>query len=102
MNTYALEIVTVPGSADPAFLDRLAAAAYAVPDLRNLHMGLNDDASVTAIFDLDADGPLAAAALGVQLFSAVIAAAKPLEHGRDSAVERFGVSSVTGRDLAPA
>ena len=36
--------------------------------------------------DLDADGPLAAAELGVQLFSAVIAAAEPLEHGRDRGV----------------
>lgn len=102
MNAYAIEVVTVPGSADSAFLDRLADVVYAIDGLRNLHMGLNADASVTAIFELDADDPLEAADRGVHLFAAAFGRAVPLPHSGESDLERFSVSSVAGRDLATA
>jgi hypothetical protein len=102
VNTYAIEIVTVPGSADSAFLDRLADVAFEIDGLRNLHMGLNPDASVTAMFDLDADDPLTAAERGVRLFAAAVEKAQPLAHGAASTVGRFSVSSLAGHDLAIA
>lgn len=102
MNSYSLQITTVPGSADSAFLDRLADIAYEIVGLRNLQMGLNPDASIAAMFDLDAADPLAAADRGVQLFSDAVALAEPLPYAGESPVESFSVSSLTGRDLATA
>lgn len=99
MSTYSLEIVTVAGSADAAFLDRLADIAYAIPDLVNLHMGLNDDGSLSAFFDVEADGPLAAADVGVCRFTEALAAAGIAS---EQVIARFEVSAVSLPDLASA
>ena len=94
--------MTAPASADAAFLDRLADIAFEIDGLRNLQMGLNPDASITAMFDLDAADPLSAADRGVQLFADAVELAKLLPHAGGSTVESFSVSSLTGRDLATA
>ena len=102
MNTYALEIVTVPGFADPVFLDRLSDIAYAVDELVNLHMGLNDDGSLSVFFDVEAAWSLAAAELGVRLFTGALANARPVGVEGAQAIARFEVSAVSLPDRATA
>ena len=99
---YSLEIVTVAGSADSAFLDRLAEVAYAIPQLANLHMGLNADGGLSAFFDGDAEGPLEAADAGVRHFTEALAAAVPIDVSASRAIARFGVSMISLPDLASA
>ena len=102
MSTYSLEIVTAAGSADSAFLDRLADIAYALPQLVNLHMGLNGDGSLSAFFDVDAEGALAAAELGVRLFAGALEGAGIAAGAATSAIARFQVAAASIPDLATA
>ncbi len=102
MNVYSLQITTVAGIADSDFLDRLADIVYVLDGLANLAMGLNEDGSLTATFDVQGTGPLAAADSGVELFATAVAQAKPLPFKSTSAFDSFSIATSGGRELAPA
>ena len=102
MNVYSLQITTVAGVADSEFLDRLAALVYAIDDLANVAMGLNDDASVTASFDVQGIDPLSAADRAVRVFVDAIERAKPLSFDAMPVLDGFSVATAAGRALATA
>ena len=102
MNVYSLQISTVPGLADSAFLDRLADIVYGIDALANLAIGLNDDGSLTASFDVQGANPLAAADSGVELFANAVvrAASAPLD--ATAALDGFSIAHAHGHELATA
>ena len=102
MNVYSLQITTVAGFADSDFLERLADRAYPIGELVNLHMGLNDDGSIEASFEITAPGAIEAAGRGVELFSSAVDQAEPPPHGFTSTVASFAVSQAVQCDLATA
>ncbi len=69
---------TIPGVADSDFLDRLADLVYAIDELVDPLLFLNEDGSVAASFDIEARDPVEAVSKAADLFFNAFVAAGPL------------------------
>jgi hypothetical protein len=69
---------TIPAVADSDFLDRLAERIYEIEALGSPLLGLNEDGSVSASFDIEATDALQAVEMASQLFFDAFLAARPL------------------------
>lgn len=92
MNLYEIEITTVPGVADSAFLDRLAELVDGIDNLVDPALGLNEDGSISASFEVTGADPLAAAEDAVALFATAVERAGSARGA--SAVGGFAISPV--------
>jgi hypothetical protein len=101
LNHYTVEISTTPGIADSDFLDRLAERVYDLEELVDPALGLNEDGSISASFDVAGADPLVASQVAVQKFVDAIAAAEPLTPA-DTALVGFAVTPAADREAAVA
>ena len=69
---------TIPGVGDPDFLDRLADLLYAIDELVDPLLFLNEDGSITASFDIEARDPVEAVSRAADLFFGAFVVAEPL------------------------
>lgn len=95
---YAVEIRTVSGIADSAYLDRLAAIVYELPGLLDPMLGLNEDGSLTGTFSVVSADPLEAVQTAVARFADALVAAGA--NARATAVGRLAVELVDDREHA--
>ena len=99
MNEYELELTTIPGIADPDYLDRLAEVVYGVPVLIDPMIGLNDDGSISASFELTSNDPIAGVQRLVEAFIEAAALVGPIDA---SAIQNLTIALVTDRHPVPA
>ncbi len=74
----AIGYETIPGVADSDFLDRLAQLVYAIDELVDPLLFLNEDGSITTSFDIEARDPVEAVNKAADLFFGAFVAAQPL------------------------
>ena len=86
---YTVDLTTIEGIADSAYLDRLAEIVYGLPALVDPYLALNADGSVKASFCVDGDDPLQAASLAVEQLADALALARPLRSSEATSVGRF-------------
>ena len=102
MTEYALEIRTVEGIADSAFLDRLADLVYDLPNLIDPLLALNDDGSVSASVGVVEPNALEAARHAVAVFAQAVVEAGPLrtpdQGGADDGTATVGRFAVAPAD----
>ena len=99
MNEYELALTTIPGIADSGYLDRLAEVIYDVPALIDPMIGLNDDGSISASFELTSDDPVAGAQ---HVVAAFVEAAARVGSIPASAIQSLTIALVTDRHPVPA
>jgi hypothetical protein len=117
LNHYTLEINTIHGIADSDVLDRLAERVYELDDLIDPTLGLNDDGSITASFDVVGMDPLIASQRAVRAFLDAVGESQPLRlptgveeshgigeaaQGAASALEGFAIAPTADREAALA
>ena len=102
--TYMLEITTIDGIADSAYLDRLAEIVYGLATFVDPYLALEPTGAVSASFSVEGPNPLAAAQSAVQEFADAVAAAGPLrlptwaEAAAAATLGRFAVTRAEDRE----
>ena len=99
MNEYELELTTIAGIADSTYLDRLADVVYESAILVDPMIGLNDDGSISASFELTSIDPVTGVQRVVEAFIEAAASVGPIDA---SAIQNLTIVLVTDRHPVPA
>lgn len=91
---FTLGLVTIPAVADSEFLDRLAELVYDIDELVVPLLGLNEDGSISASFEVRASTAHEAVDVGLKRFMDAFVKARPQRQPTPewAAVPSFGVS----------